>query len=96
MIRRDDAAGAGTDAAADEPLSVRVDAGRGRPMQLFVLTRARNGLVEVREFLSGCAPLEYTSTGDELLATFERAHRDRRGMSESLYGIRLWLDGLSA
>lgn len=76
----------------DEPLSVQVDGGRGEPTRVFVLTRSRGDLVEVREFHPGCAPLEYTASADELLTLFERAHRERRGMSESLYGIRLWLD----
>jgi hypothetical protein len=80
---------------AGAPLSVQVDGGRGEPPCVYVLTRSRGDLVEVREFRPGCAALEYTSTADELLAIFERAHRDRRGMSESVYGIRLWLDGLS-
>ena len=80
---------------ADEPLSVQVDGGRGESSRVYVLTRSRGELVEVREFRPGCAPIEYTATGDELLALFERAHRERRGMSESLYGIRLWLDGVS-
>ena len=77
------------------PLSVQVDGRRGEPTRVYVLSHARGGLVEVREFRPGCAPLEYTSTGDELLALFERAHRERRSMSESLYGIRLWLEGLA-
>lgn len=82
-------------AAASAPLSVQVDGKRGEPTCVYVLSHARDGLVEVREFRPGCAPLEYTRTGDELLSLFERAHRDRRSMSESLYAIRLWLDGLS-
>lgn len=76
-----------------EPLSVQVDGGRGEPTRVYVLTRSRGGLVEVREFRAGCAALEYTASADELLALFERAHRERRRMSESVYGIRLWLDG---
>lgn len=88
----DDANG---DDESNAPLSVQVDGKRGEPTRVYVLTRARGDLVEVREFLPGCAPLEYTSTAEELLARFERAHRDRRSMSESLYGIRLWLDGLT-
>ena len=74
---------------------MQVDGGRGESSRVYVLTRSRGGLVEVREFRPACAPIEYTATGDELLALFERAHRERRGMSESLYGIRLWLDGVS-
>jgi hypothetical protein len=101
MSRGEEPGGAGGPADEDgddelgAPLSVQVDGGRGEPTRVYVLTRARGDLVEVREFLPGCAPLEYTSTADEMLARFERAHRDRRSMSESLYGIRLWLDGLA-
>ena len=80
---------------AGEPFTVQVDGGRGEPSRLLVLTRSRGDLVEVREIRPGCAPVEYTATGDELLALFERAHRERRRMSESLYGIRLWLDGVA-
>ena len=78
-----------------EPLSVQVDGGRGEPSRLYVLTHSRGGLVEVRELRPACAPIEYTATADELLAVFERAYRERRRVSESLYGIRLWLDGLA-
>lgn len=81
--------------SADEPFTVQVDGRRGKPPLVYVLTRAGRGNVDVREISPGCAPREYTSSPEELLALFERAHRDRRGMSESLYGIRLWLDGLA-
>jgi hypothetical protein len=91
---RDDAADRAADASGGEPLSVQVDGGRGEPTRVLVLSRTRGELVEVREFRAGCAPLEYTATADELLALFGRAHRERRALSESLYGIRLWLDGL--
>ena len=74
-------------------LSVQVDGGRGEPSRLLVLTRSRGDVVEVREIRAGCAPVEYAATPDELLAQFERAHRERRRISESLYAIRLWLDG---
>jgi hypothetical protein len=94
-VSQDDEMDGGMDAGADEPLSVQVDGGRGEPTRVFVLTRSRGDLVEVREFRPACAPLEYTATADELLALFERAHRERRGMSESVYGIRLWLDRMA-
>ena len=83
------------DDVGDEPLSVQVDGGRGEASRVMVLSRARGDLVEVRELRAGCAPVEYTATADELLAQFERAHRDRRRMSASLYEIRLWLDGIA-
>jgi hypothetical protein len=77
----------------DEPLSVQVDGGRGEPTRLFLLARSRGDVVEVREIRAGCAPVEYTASPDELLRLFERAQRDRRRVSVSLYEIRLWLDG---
>ena len=79
------------DARQEAPLSVRVDGGGGEPTRVYVLSRPRGGLVAVQEFRAGCAPLEYTAPAGELLERFERAHRERRGMSESLYGIRLWI-----
>ena len=78
-----------------EPLSVRVDGSRGEPTRVYVLSPPRGGRVDVREFRAGCAPVEYTATTGELVALFERAHGERRGMSESLYGIRLWLNRLN-
>jgi hypothetical protein len=87
--------GGETHDAEHEPFTVLVDGRRGAEPLVYVLTRAGRGNVDVREISPGCAPREYTSSPDELLAVFERAHRDRRGMSESLYGIRLWLDGLA-
>ena len=80
--------------SAGAPLSVQVDGDRDESTRTFVLSRARAGLVEVREFRPGCAPVEYTATAAELLAVFERAHRARRRMSESLHALRLWLDDL--
>ena len=70
---------------------MQVEGGRGEPSRVYVLSRSRGDLVEVREFRPGCAPLEYTATTGELSTVFSRAHRDRRAMSESLYAIRLWL-----
>jgi hypothetical protein len=87
----DESSGGVPDESGGGPLSVQVDGGRGEPSRVYVLSRSRGGLVEVREFRPGCAPLEYTATTDELSTVFARAHRERRGMSESLYAIRLWL-----
>ena len=85
-----DGAGAG-----ERTLTVQVDGRRNEPTRVFVLTRSRGELVEVREFRPGCAPLEYTATADELLAVFTRAERERRRLSESLYAVRLWLDRIA-
>ena len=83
-----------------ETLSVQVQGGHGEPERLLVLSRdprRRDGAVDVREFRFAdgetAGPLEYTSSAADLLASFERAHRDRRRLSEEMYGIRRWLDG---
>lgn len=86
----------GKSESESDSLSVQVAGGRGEPEKLFVLTRPRAGVVDVREFRFGCdqaAPLEYAAATDDLLAGFERAHGQRRRLSEDLYRIRLWLDG---
>ena len=85
-----------TNPGAADSLSVQVQGGRGEPERLFVLSRVRDrGAVAVREFrLSDgdtAGPLEYTSRASDLLATFERAHRERRRLSEEMYRIRNWL-----
>ena len=84
-------------ADADATLSVQVQGGRGEPDRLFVLARGRGDTVEVREFRFAegetAGPLEYTAPAPDLLATFERAHRERRRLSEDMYRIRNWLNG---
>lgn len=90
--RHDDDRPTGDDAS----LSVQVGGGRGEPERLFVLSRPRGGQVDVREFRFGSeelAPREYTAAPHELLEAFERAHGERRRLSEDLYRIRLWLEG---
>ena len=79
-----------------DSLSVQVAGGKGEPEKLFVLARPRAGSVDVREFRFGGdqgTPLEYAASADELLAGFERAHAQRRRLSEDLHRIRRWLDG---
>ena len=81
----------------DEPtLSVQVE-GTGREgMRLFVIGRPIAGIVHVREWRgedwSG-GPLEREMDAAALYAEFERAHRERRRISEELYRLRLWLEG---
>lgn len=90
--------GGGSSEGADV-LSVQVQGAKGDPERLLVLSRPRNGFVEVREFRYGCAqaaPLEYTASAEELYTTFATAHARRRRVSEELYRIRLWLDGHDA
>jgi hypothetical protein len=84
--------------AARDTLSVQVQGAAGEPERLFVLSRAsRDGDVEVREFRFAAGdtagPLEYTARASDVLATFERAHRERRRVSEDMYRIRNWLGG---
>ena len=82
--------------ADDASLSVQVAGGGGEPERLYVLSRPRGGQVAVREFRFGSEelkPREYSAAPHELLAAFERAHGERRRLSEDLYRIRLWLEG---
>jgi hypothetical protein len=79
-----------------ESLSVQVAGGKGEPEKLYVLTRPRAGMVEVREFRFGShqsEPLVYAASCEALLDDFERAHQQRRRLSEDLHRIRRWLDG---
>ena len=79
-----------------ESLSVQVAGGKGEPEKLYVMTRPRGGMVEVREFRFGSHETEpriYAAASDELLAGFERAHGQRRRLSADLHRIRRWLDG---
>jgi hypothetical protein len=78
---------------AGDSLTVQVEGARGKPDQLYVLGRPRDGVVEVREQTFGetCAPREYAERADALLRRFERASRDRRRVSVELYALRRWL-----
>jgi hypothetical protein len=79
-----------------DSLSVQVAGGNGEPEKLYVLTRPRAGTVEVREFRFGehrSEPLVYAASCASLLDGFERAHKDRRRLSEDMHRIRRWLDG---
>ena len=93
-MTRDDPAAIRGDAA--ESLSVQVGGGKGEPETLYVLTRPRAGMVEVREFRFGShqsEPRVYAASCASLLGEFERAHAERRRLSEDLHRIRRWLDG---
>jgi hypothetical protein len=77
-----------------ESLTVQVQGGRGDPERVFVLSRPRNDLVEVREFGSSCAaaaPRSYTESTDILLRLFEKAVKQKRRVSQEMYLIRQWL-----
>ena len=82
---------------SDEPtLSVQVEGSEREGMRLFVMSRPRGGLVRVREWRGeewSAGPLEREVEASALYAEFERAHRERRRMSEELYRLRLWLEG---
>ena len=82
----------------DEPtLSVQVE-GSGREItRLYVMSRPEAGRVRVREWRGddwSAGPLEREVDAAALLAEFERAHKERRRMSEELYRLRLWLEGI--
>lgn len=82
-----------------DTLSVQVQGAGAEPERLFVLSRSAGGAaagdVEVREFRfadgDAAGPLEYTARAADVLAALERAHRERRRLSEDIYRIRLWL-----
>ena len=77
---------------APDTLSVQVEGTRREAERVLVLSRPRRGVVEAREFAVGCAaPRDLTLDVDEAYRIFERAHRDRRRLGESLASIRHWL-----
>jgi hypothetical protein len=83
------------DVGGAEALSVQVQGGDGEPEKLFVLSRPRDGVVEVRELRFGAehgTPAEYSASAAELYDAFVRAQRERRRVSEDLNRIRRWLD----
>ena len=76
-----------------DALSVHVEGKKGDPDRVYILGRPSNGVVEVREIVGGCAPVERAEDADALLARFERLSRERRRLSAELYAIREWLAG---
>jgi hypothetical protein len=85
--------GPGVADGARESLHVQVQGARGDADRVYIVSRPRNGVVEVREIVGGCDPRESAERADDLLARFERLHRDRRRMSAEMYLIREWLGG---
>lgn len=83
---------------ADEPtLTVQVEGTEREGVRLYVMSRPRGGRVRVREWRGedwSAGPLEREMDARSLLTEFQRAHDDRRRMSEELYRIRLWLEGI--
>ena len=80
----------------DRTLSVQVE-GTGREgMRLYVIGRPVAGRVHLREWRGedwSAGPIEREVDAAALYAELERAHRERRRMSEELYRLRLWLEG---
>ena len=87
----------GPDVGADgtrDSLTVQVQGARGEPERVYLLSRPRRDLVEVREFGSDCAaaaPRDYTASTDEMLRLFEKAAKQKRRVSQEMYLIRQWL-----
>ena len=75
-----------------DALSVHVE-GKGDADRVYILGRPRNGVVEVREIVGGCAPVEYAEEADALLGRFEKLAHERRRLSAEMYLIREWLAG---
>ena len=85
---------AGGEIGAAGAVASVVDCGRGDAERVFVLSRPRNDLVEVREFGSSCAaaaPRNYTASTDELLRIFRNAAKQRRRVSQEMHLIERWL-----
>lgn len=84
----------------EEPtLSVQVEGDGREATRLYVMGRPRAGRVRVREWRGedwSAVPLEHEMDAASLLAEFERAYRARRRMSEELYRVRLWLEGMGS
>lgn len=84
----------------DEPtLSVQVEGSGREAMRLYVMSRPAGGRVRLREWRGddwSAGPIERDVEAVALLAEFERAHRERRRMSEELYRLRLWLEGIGS
>ena len=81
--------------ADDDTLTVQLQGGGGEPERVLVLSRPRDGLVEVREFAFGGpegGSREYSCTPEDVLEVVERAVRGRRRVSEDLSTVRRWLN----
>jgi hypothetical protein len=76
-----------------DALPGQVAGGAGEPERVLVLGRPHDGLVDVRETEGALAPREYVERVAVLRQRFERAHRERRRLSEDLHLIRRWPDG---
>jgi hypothetical protein len=79
-------------------LTVQV-AGEGcEPERLLLISRPVDGRVQVREWATGswnAEPLEREVGVEELFDAFQRAANARRKISQELYYIRTWLDGIA-
>lgn len=93
--------------AGGSVLVLRIEGGHGEPFRLLRISRPVDGRVLVHEWpVVGEVPLDAAKGADllrmretdaeELLASIERAHRERRGISESMFLVRAWLRGTSS
>jgi hypothetical protein len=93
-----------THRAPDEPprplddltLTVQVEGDRHEAVRLYVIGRPAAGRVHVREWRGEdwtAGPLERDVDAADLLAEIERAHQQRRRVSEEMYRVRHWLQG---
>jgi hypothetical protein len=84
----------------NEPtLTVQVEGTAREGLRLYVMGKPRAGMVHLREWRGedwSAGPLEREIEASALYAEFERAHRERRRMSEELYRLRLWLEGIGS
>ena len=85
-------------APTDSPgmLTVLVAGDGCEPERLLMIARPWGGRVRIREWDTtswNAEPREHESDVETLWASFERAQRQRRRVSEELPRIRAWLDG---
>lgn len=83
----------------ERTLSVQVEGTAREGTRLYEIARPHGGRVRVREWRGedwSAGPLEREVDAGDLLAEFERAYRERRRVTEELYRIRLWLEGIGS
>jgi len=94
----------GASSARSEPqegrgrLTVQIVGGAGEPERLMLLYRegAEGGRLYVKEWSStgGDVPREYEVDPEDLYASLREAVRRGRRVTQELYRVRLWLDGV--
>lgn len=88
-----------SDEMGGEELPVLVGAGKGERESLLLVGRVQDdGTVRVRRWSGAdwsAAPESVAERADALFTHLESAQRTGRSLNQSLYSIRLWLQGHS-